>query len=121
MIQFPKTSKGQARLATEEEIAKEDGKFYYVSDLGFALFTDDEECFFIPNVPEFGYTHPNIHRRIDLDPIIEPGQEYPWIYYDSEGNPYKQNITLGTWDGINSYRTTETITHDEESTTCEIP
>lgn len=68
-----------------------------------------------------GYTHPNLHRTIDLDPVIEPGKEYPFIYKDENGVPYKQNIKLGTWDGIHSYRTTETITHDEESTTCEIP
>ena len=70
---------------------------------------------------ELGYTNPNLHRRIDLDPIIEPGQEYAFIYRDKDGVPYKQDITLSIWDGLHSYRTTETITHDEESTTCEIP
>lgn len=47
-----------------------------------------------------GFTHPNLHRRIDSD------------------NPEKHE--LGIY-GVNSYRIINTSTHDEESTTSEIP
>ena len=75
----------------------------------------------VMNKPDFGYTNPNLHRRIDQDPVIEPGSDYPFVPYDKDGNPYKQHVTIGVWDGVKSYRTTETFTHDEDSTTCEIP
>lgn len=49
---------------------------------------------------EAGFTHPNLHRRIDTD---EP-----------------EKYELGIY-GLDSYRLTDTSLHDEESTTSEIP
>ena len=59
---------------------------------------------------EFGFTHPNLHRRIDpRDPEEGSKEVRPKAY------------TVGVYDGINSYRTVQSFYHDEESTTCEIP
>ena len=120
MVEIPKTARGLAKLATPEDIAKEDSKYYLASDIGLFLTTDSGD-YLIPNVGDFGYTHPNLHRRIDPDPIIPQGSDYPFVHYDKDGNPYRQSVKIGVWDGINSYRTTTTHTHDEDSTTCEIP
>lgn len=49
---------------------------------------------------EVGFTHPNLHRRIDTQ---EPRKYQLGIY------------------GLDSYRSTEINLHDEESTTDEIP
>ena len=70
---------------------------------------------------EHRYTNPDLHRRVDMDAEIPQGSDYSFVQYDEDGNPYKQDIVIGVWDGIHSYRTTTTYTHDEESTTCEIP
>lgn len=51
-----------------------------------------------------GYTHPNLHRRISTP---------------TEGTN-NHHYELGIY-GTDSYRTTEVILHDEESTTSEIP
>lgn len=59
---------------------------------------------------DLGFTHPNLHRRVD--PADPPENE-------KEVAPRK--YTLGVYDKLNSYRTTEIFYHDEESTTCEIP
>lgn len=120
MILVPKTAHGAARLATEEEIQKEDSKYYLAADYG-PILTTDSGIPIVPNVGDFGYTHPDLHRRIETDPEIPEGSDYPFVKYDPDGKPYKQTVKLGVWDGMHSYRTTETITHDEESTTCEIP
>lgn len=48
-----------------------------------------------------GFTHPNLHRRKSTD-------------------TEEKIITVGI-HSLNSYRTTETIVHDEESTESEIP
>jgi len=59
---------------------------------------------------EHGLTNPNLHRRIDTDQILQgPGEVAPREY------------TLGVFDGVNSYRLETIVTHDEESTTSEIP
>ena len=120
MVEIPRTARGVARPATEEEIAREESLYYLATDLGF-IITTDSGIPLVPNTGEFGYTNPNLHRRIIEDPDIPVGSDYPFVYYDSEGRPYKQSVVLGVWDGIHSYRTTTTYTHDEESTTCEIP
>ena len=120
MIQVPATAHGAARLATAEEIAREQVQYYLANDSEDYLLTDIEN-FLVPNVPDFGYTNPNLHRRIDNEMIAPPGSNYSFVVYDSEGNAYPQTVKLGIWDGRNSYRTTITHTHDEESTTCEIP
>lgn len=125
------TARGLARLATPEEIEREDDYYVIVTDGGLPLLTDSEEDEIAPNV-NLGYTHPNLHRRIDLDAVptldelvaagIDPTtHRYPFVYYKEDGTPYRPSIALGVWDGINSYRTTTTYIHDEESTTCEIP
>ena len=120
MIQFPTTARGAAVPASEEDIRKEDGVFFLAADWGFLLCTDSGEVL-SPNVPDFGYTNPNLHRRIDNDAEIPQGSDYPFVVYDEDGNAYKQNTVIGVWDGIHSYRTIETFIHDEESETCEIP
>lgn len=120
MIEIPVTARGLIRPATEQEIEKENGLFYLATDTGLMLMTDSNNLL-VPNIDELGYTNPNLHRRVDQDPDIPVGSDYPFVYYDSEGVPYKQNVVIGVWDGVNSYRTTTTFTHDEESTTCEIP
>ncbi len=79
MDNFPKTAQGVATPATEEDIA----------------------------LDEFGYTHPDLHRRID--PTA------------GEGQVADRRYTIGVYDGIHSTRTVEEFYHDEESTTCEIP
>ena len=53
---------------------------------------------------ETGFTSPNLHRRIFTSPD------------KTENVEYKVGI-----HGFDSYRTTEYILHDEESTTSEIP
>ncbi len=53
---------------------------------------------------ELGFTHPNLHRRIYTQPDCTANHKY----------------SIGIY-GYNSYRTTEIITHDEESTDSEIP
>lgn len=59
-----------------------------------------------------GYTNPNLHRRIETPSIVTDEDKAQGILdYD-----YK----LGIY-GLNSYRTTEVITHDEESEISEIP
>lgn len=56
---------------------------------------------------EIGYTNPNLHRRIDPQeptaPMVKP-------------NTYKLTI-----QNNNSYRLTQRHTHDEDSTTSEVP
>lgn len=120
MVKIATTARGLAQPATEEEIAKEDSKYFLATDGGSFMLSDLGDSL-VPNTPDFGYTHTNLHRRIDDDPIIPAGSNYPFVVYDKYGNPYKQSVKIGVWDGLNSYRTTTTYTHDEESTTCEIP
>lgn len=120
MVGYLKTARGLAKPATPEEIAKEDSKYYIASDIELILTTDTGDLI-APNTGDFGFTHPNLHRRIEDDVTVPEGVSYPLLYLDPNGVPYKQTIKIGVWDGINSYRTTDTHTHDEESTTCEIP
>ena len=54
-----------------------------------------------------GFTYPNLHRR------VEPSR--------SEGEVADRKYTIGIYDGLHSTVTVERFTHDEESTTCEIP
>ena len=56
-----------------------------------------------------GITHPNLHRRIDNEDTPEE---------QGEVKPDRYKITVSA---VNSYRTTIHTTHDEESTTSEIP
>lgn len=58
---------------------------------------------------QLGFTNPNLHRRIDPQTPADPKEVRPREY------------TIGVYDGINSYRTTQIFYHDEESTTSEIP
>lgn len=56
---------------------------------------------------KFGITQPNLHRRIDIQPV--------------SGDEVKQrDYELGVY-GTHSYRTTTVYTHDEDSTTDETP
>ena len=120
MIEFPRTAHGIAVPATAAEIAKEDWFFPLASDEGLDL-TTDEGITIVLNCGEMGYTNPNLHRRIDQNPDIPVGSDYPFVKYREDGTAYPQHVTIGVWDGIYSYRTTTTYIHDEESTTCEIP
>lgn len=56
------------------------------------------------NKDAHGFTHPNLHRRIDTPPDGSINRKYAVGIY-----------------GADSYRTIELIAHDEESTTSEIP
>ena len=58
---------------------------------------------------DVGFTNPNLHRRVDPQTPSDPRETAPRSY------------TIGVYDGIHSFRTTEVFYHDEESTTCEIP
>ena len=61
------------------------------------------------NHDKSGITYPNLHRRIDDEATpLHPGEVVPDRYTLSVG-------------GVNSYRTTDHITHDEESSDSEIP
>lgn len=64
---------------------------------GNAVIADAEAV----NKDTDGFTNPNLHRRT-YTPAINT--EYSFGIY-----------------GLNSFRTTEFVTHDEESTTSEIP
>lgn len=78
---YPKLGQGPATIADDESLAKDD----------------------------LGFTHPNLHRRVDAsEPNPESGEVSPREY------------SFGIY-GVDSYRTTKVNTHDEESTTCEIP
>lgn len=121
MIHVPTTAHGAARPATDAEIERERIQYYLASDSEEYLLTDVTLDFLVPNVPDWGYTNPNLHRRIDNEAIAPPGSDYTFVVYDSQGNAYPQSVKLGIWDRLHSYRTTTTYTHDEESTTCEIP
>lgn len=114
------TARGVAVPATPDEIKLEDAEYYIGTDLGFILVTDSGDTIGM-NIPDVGYTHPNLHRRMDPDIEIPSGSEYSFVKYDKDGNPFRQSTVIGVWDGVHSYRTTTTYTHDEESTTCEIP
>lgn len=120
MIRISTTAKGLARYATEQEIAREEVQYFLSTDGYDFLLTDSGESLVL-NIHELGYTNPNLHRRIDQEIEVPSGTSYPFVEYDAAGNAYRQTVKLGIWDGIHSYRTTTTYTHDEESTTCEIP
>lgn len=80
-ITYPKVSQGAAKLVSEDDIIRDDA----------------------------GFTHPNLHRRVDPQIPSEDSQEH-------KPREYKLGIS-----NVNSYRTTEIHYHDEESTTSEIP
>lgn len=121
--QFPTTAYGLATVASPEEIAKERIGILepLLSDTGLELLTDSGLFIGLNVGLKLGYTNPNLHRRIDNEKMAEPGSDYGLVIYDEQGNPYRQSVKIGVWDGIRSYRTTTTYLHDEESTTCEIP
>ena len=58
---------------------------------------------------EHGFTNPNLHRRVDPQNPSSAEEVAPRQY------------VLGVYDGIHSFRTEIISTHDEESTTSEIP
>ena len=120
MIDIPSLAHGVAKPATPEDIAKEDDFFPLVSDEELILATDDGTDL-VYNSGELGYTNPNLHRRIHDEAEVPIGSNYPFVHYRDDGTAYPQHSVIGVWDGINSYRTTTTYIHDEESTTCEIP
>lgn len=118
---FPVTAYGRAFPASPEEIAKEEQDFVpLTTDTGFVLLTDSGVQLNI-NIGRQGYTNPNLHRRIDNEIQVASGTSYPFVIYDENGDAYRQMVLLGVWDKKNSYRSTETFIHDEESETCEIP
>ena len=91
-MEVPKMASGPASPASAEEVVKD----------------------------EHGYTHPNLHRRVDQDPVIPVGSNYPFVHYKEDGTAYPQHIDIGVY-GLESYRTTTTFIHDEESDEDEIP
>ena len=120
MADIPTTARGIMKPASPDDIAIENDRMIFATDDGFVLVTNSGEGLIVNRAPS-GFTNPNLHRRIDDDPVYKPGVHYDMVHYNEEGEPYKQSIVIGVWDGINSYRTTTTYIHDEESTTCEIP
>ena len=98
-----------------------------LTDNGLELLTDSGVPILANTRLEKRYTHPDLHRRINQDAYIppinpeHPEEGYIFISYDKDGNPYKQFVKVGILDSMHSYRMMETYTHDEESTTCEIP
>lgn len=78
---FPKVGQGPAVIASAEDLQKE----------------------------EIGFTHPNLHRRIDPQAPAEGSEEL-------KPRDYK----LGIY-GVNSYRTTAIHCQDDESDTVEVP
>ena len=71
---------------------------------GLAVLADESDI----ERDETGFTHPNLHRRILTDRDTVEG----------EIEPRKYDISV--W-GVDSYRTTYKVIHDEESTTLETP
>lgn len=67
---------------------------------GPSVLADDSDI----SHDDVGFTHPNLHRRIYTPPDA------------TDNKTYKIGIF-----GVDSYRTTETYIHDEESTTSEVP
>ena len=120
MADIVRTARGVAKIATPQEVEIENQRMFLTTDTGLLLVTDSYDQLCANRMP-FGFTNPDLHRRIDNDPTYVPGKNYSMVHYDSDGNPYPQSVVIGVWDGINSYRTTTTYIHDEESTTCEIP
>lgn len=115
--ELPKTAYGKAVPVSEEESVE----IPLLLDNGNNLLTDRGVQILVNMRGSSRYTNPNLHRRIDNEAPYVPGVHYSMVQYDKDGNPYKQKFTLGVWDGKKSYRTIETITHDEESETDEIP
>ena len=58
---------------------------------------------------EVGFTHPNLHRRIDPQEPSADSKEY-----------HPRDYSLGIYS-VNSHRTTESHYHDEETDLDEIP
>lgn len=81
MFEYPKTAQGTAKKASSADIAKEAS----------------------------GFTHPNLHRRID------PKEPAP---SSDERGPREYKLTVS---GLNSFRTTDIKYHDEESNDDDTP
>lgn len=66
-----------------------------------------------------GYTNPNLHRRIvEGEDVSSDDKSFELSGYS--GSSLSLSYKLGV-HGTNSYRTTEYVVHDEDSTTSEIP
>ena len=101
-----KMAQGQAKLATEEDLQRD----------------------------AVGITNPNLHRRIDQDLsfiteeavlsteedeiIGTNNDECIGVPVRAEGGKSEYTLTVS---GVNSFRTTNHIIHDEDSTTEEVP
>lgn len=86
---------------------------------------------------ERGFTNPNLHRRVDpaTPPTTSDGSEHSDIHHVRDNSLFVSNASDGNFldgeiapreyklaiEGLHSYRTTKYVTHDEESTTSEIP
>ena len=108
MADETKLAQGPARPATASEIAQDENT---------------------------GYMYPNLHRRIDTDLTgtaedcyittedgyrltTEDGYLLLGAYFIPSPGAEDYNLLVG---GVNSFRTTGYNTHDEESTTSEVP
>lgn len=116
-IEIPSTAYGKATLADESQLTE----IPLLTDNGLNILTDRGVQILLNMKGSTRYTNPNLHRRVETEPVYAPGVHYPFVVYDKDGQPYNQSVVLGVWDGLKSYRTTETYTHDEESETTEIP
>lgn len=89
-MDLPKTAQGPATLADNDAINKD----------------------------KLGFTHPNLHRRIESDRPIHSYLDAESGLEISEIKP--RDYQIGVY-GTDSYRTTTKYVHDEESTEVEIP
>lgn len=110
LLELLQMAQGPAKLATEEDLAKD----------------------------RVGVTKPNLHRRIDNDLGVVPNKEVYLLttddYYliteddyfimvcipDETASSYSYSYTVSV-GGVNSFRTSSTITHDEDSNDSEVP
>ena len=72
---------------------------------GSAKLANDEDL----QRDNIGFTNPNLHRRVDPQPP------------ESDSDEVAPRDYMFAIQSTDSYRTTEIITHDEESVTSEIP
>ena len=93
MTEVAKTAYGRARLATDEEVARETIEYFLAEDYESLYLVTDSEELLLSNAGQFGYTDPNLHRRIDneepveiFDPTVDRS-DYLLAKYGSTGEP----------------------------------
>lgn len=85
------------------ELPESSAKFVNITQ-GPAILADDKAI----EKDKVGFTNPNLHRRVKEDRTVG----------DKEYLPREYNLSI---QGVDSYRTTESFIHDEESELREEP